>query len=144
MANSGMRAFLAHDDSMQTDLALKSLDRSGLQTTVFHDGKKIYVHLFQGNNPMPDLVVLRVGLSSFTGLEILDQMRREPQTQNIPVILLADSMEEQHALENLDLPLCSCFVKPLTFARLVYALPRLNLRMSESLLYSGGGDFSLK
>jgi DNA-binding response OmpR family regulator len=111
------------------------LVRAGLEITPVHDGRNAYVYLFQNRNNMPDLVVLRVGLPLFTGLEILNQMRAEPHTQNIPVILLADSTDEQHALEVLDLPLCSCFVKPLTFAKLVYALPRLNLRINESLLY---------
>ena len=130
-----MRALLAHDDPTQIDFALQGLVRAGLETTVLHDGKPVYLYLFEGGFEMPDLIILRAGLSSFTGLEILKQMRLERRTQNIPVILLADSAEEQRALETLDLPLCSCFVKPLTFAKLVYALPRLNLRINESLLY---------
>ena len=130
-----MRALLAHDDSTQIDFALNALIRSGLETTVFHDGKEIYVYLFERKDENPDLVVLPVGLSFFTGLEILKQMRMEPHTKDIPVLLLADSSEEQRALEILNLPLCSCFVKPLTFAKLVYALPRLDLRISDSLLY---------
>jgi DNA-binding response OmpR family regulator len=132
------RALLIHDDPGQRGLALDALSRSALNTTVLCNGKQAWLYLFQSQSPLeqPDLVILRVGLSPVSGLEILKQMRLGKGTKEIPVILLADSDEEKRALEILDLPLCFCFVKPLTFVKIIYALPRLNLSISDSLLYS--------
>lgn len=85
---------------------------------------------------LPDLVILHLGLSHHFVVEILEKMRTEKATEKIPVLILPDSIDEKQLLERFAFKLCSCAVKPLTFWKLVYALPSLGMAVNESILYT--------
>ena len=131
------RALLIHDDPVQRSIVTDVLSRCSMDTTVLCSDEQAWLYLFRSERPLekPDLIILRMKLSPIGGLKILQQLRAGRNTREIPVIVLADSEEENVALKSLDIPLCFCFVKPLSFAKLVYALPRLDLFISDSMLY---------
>jgi DNA-binding response OmpR family regulator len=130
------RALVVHDDATQSNLALTALSRVALQTEILHSAKQAFAALLDKETDPPELVVLQVGLTPFSGIEIVHAMRERPVTAEVPVILLADSEEELTHIEKLNVPHCSCLVQPLTFGKLVFALPQLDLRIQDSLLTS--------
>ena len=61
---------------------------------------------------MPDLIVLDLMLPGFSGLEVLKELRRRPESQDVPVILLTARREERDRVEGLQLGADDYVAKP--------------------------------
>jgi CheY-like chemotaxis protein len=134
---------VVEDEPEDLDLTLKILARFSMQTTVLRDGKEAWNYLFghshTGGFEFPDLVVLDIGLPHVNGLQILTRMRTVEQTRRIPVIILTRFEDERGFLQSFDFKPWFYVMKPLTIAKLIYALPSLNLQIIESVLYHSSG-----
>jgi two-component system phosphate regulon response regulator PhoB len=90
----------------------------------------------------PDLVVLDWMLPSISGLEVCRQIRRKPETRDVPVIMLTARGEEADRVRGLDSGADDYVTKPFSPAELV-ARVRAVLRRSrpstaeEALDYAG-------
>ena len=67
----------------------------------------------------PDLVVLDLMLPGMSGLQVLEELRRRPETQEIPVILLTARREEQDRIAGLELGADDYVAKPFSPRELV-------------------------
>ena len=74
----------------------------------------------------PDLIVLDQMLPGMSGLEILAELRRRPETQEIPIILLTARREERDRIEGLRLGADDYIAKP-------FSAPELVLRVGAVL-----------
>lgn len=73
------------DDEEDLAVAVEALlKRAGFRTYKVHDGKSA---LCAAAELMPDLVLLDYELPEIDGLEVINQLRAEPATQGIPVLL---------------------------------------------------------
>jgi CheY-like chemotaxis protein len=63
----------------------------------------------------PKVVLLDVKLPRVNGLEVLRQMKADPSTRRIPVVMLTSSHEERDIIESYDLGVNSYIVKPVDF-----------------------------
>jgi two-component system, OmpR family, phosphate regulon response regulator PhoB len=68
---------------------------------------------------MPDLVVLDLMLPGYSGLEVLRELRRRPETSALPVILLTARREEQDRIEGLELGADDYVSKPFSPQELI-------------------------
>lgn len=91
---------LAEDDEAEAELILEALgdDRLADRVHVARDGEEALDFLFcrasyagRAAAPPPRLVILDVKLPKVTGLDVLWQVKREPRTRAIPVVLLTSS-----------------------------------------------------
>src|SRR5512140_341485 len=73
------------DEKEIRDLLKYNLERSGFRVAAFADGEQGLEQLFAAR---PDLVVLDLMLPGRNGLEILREVRGEPATADLPVIVL--------------------------------------------------------
>lgn len=113
------------------------LSGSSAEIVYLTRGEQILEYLFDDPaTALPSLVILHLGRPHHFAVEILERMRAEPATKKIPVLILADSIDEQHLLDRFEFELCFCAVNPLTFGKLVYALPALGMTINESVLYT--------
>lgn len=78
----------------------------------------------------PDLIVLDLMLPGPSGLEILQELRRRPETHTVPVILLSARREERDRIEGLEFGADDYVAKPFSPQELV-------LRVAAVLRRSG-------
>ena len=74
---------------------------------------------------MPDLVILDIMMPDVSGLEVLRYMRREPELQNIPVILVSAKSMPADIQEGMDAGASRYFTKPVGFLELKNAVEEL-------------------
>ena len=67
----------------------------------------------------PDLIVLDVMMPEMTGFEVLEQLRQDPTTESIPVIMLTGLSEKDKIRQALDSGINYYIVKPFEFHDLI-------------------------
>lgn len=87
-----MSTVLVVEDSMtQRAMITDLLKGSGLNVTIASDGVEA-LEKIQGHSP--DLVVLDIVMPRMNGYEVCRQIKANPKTQNIPVVMCSSKGEE--------------------------------------------------
>ena len=116
---------LAEDDAADAELILTSLGDDGLgdRVHVVRDGEEALDFLFcraayasRVSAPLPRLVLLDIKLPKVTGLDVLREIKREPRTRAIPVVMLTSSNLGRDVQLGYDLGANSYIQKPVDFA----------------------------
>lgn len=117
---------LVEDSQEDCDLALRMLRRERLANNVFivRDGEQALNFLFcsgpyadRSIEHPPKLVLLDLKLPKASGLEVLKQLKSDPRTRLIPVVVLTSSKEERDLVASHNLGASSYIQKPLDFAQ---------------------------
>lgn len=86
------------------------------------------------NQPeLPKLVLLDVRMPGISGIEVLQQMRKEPLIRDIPVILVSAYSSEQNELTGLNLGADDYLVKPISSSPLIVRVNHLIKRNEERI-----------
>lgn len=86
------RKILAVDDEKHiVRLVQVNLERQGYEVVTANDGKEA---LQKVDDERPDLVVLDVMMPYMDGFEVLQNLRRNPSTRDIPVIMLTAKAQD--------------------------------------------------
>jgi len=64
------------------------LSREGFEVQSFHDGVEALRWLSQQTSPLPDLVILDIGLPKLDGYEIARRLKGKPRFQHMVIIML--------------------------------------------------------
>jgi two-component system phosphate regulon response regulator PhoB len=80
----------------------------------------------------PDLVVLDLMLPGMPGLEVLGELRRRPETADLPVILLTARREERDRIEGLRLGADDYVAKPFSAQELVLRVAAVLRRVRQA------------
>lgn len=75
----------------------------------------------------PEIVLLDLKLPKVDGLEVLQQIRANPSTRLLPVIILTSSKEEQDLIEGYSKGANSYVRKPVDFNQFIEAVRQLGL-----------------
>src|SRR4051794_28799931 len=116
---------LIEDNSADRELTLRSLHQSGLSNSVAvcADGEQaMRLVLRQGEyatRPQIGLVLLDLNLPKVNGFDVLAMIRANPETSQVPVILLTGSHEAPDIAEARKLGADHYIVKPVDFAEVV-------------------------
>lgn len=112
---------LVEDSPNDIELTLEALERSRLANPVLvaRDGvEALDVLLRRSNGPdgempaLPAVVLLDIKLPRMDGLEVLEEIKRDPRTRNVPVVMLTSSREEQDLIRSYGLGVNAFVVKP--------------------------------
>ncbi|HEX6746096.1 MAG TPA: response regulator transcription factor [Longimicrobium sp.] len=87
----------------------------------------------------PDLVVLDLMLPGMSGLQVLEELRRRPETQEIPVILLTARREEQDRITGLRLGADDYVAKPFSPQELILRVGAVLRRVQQAPPAGKGG-----
>lgn len=127
---------LVEDNPDDVQLTLRAFRRSSVanQIVVVEDGQRALDYLFSrgsyaGRDPggNPEVVLLDLKLPKIDGLEVLRQLRADPSTRRLPVVVLTSSKEESDVISSYDLGANSFVRKPVDFAQFVEAARHLGL-----------------
>ena len=126
-----LRNILFVDDSPRdTELALEALDAYNLANSVVavRDGAEALDYLYRRGSfasradAQPAVVMLDLKMPKVDGLQVLRQIKGDPQLRVIPVVVMTSSQEEQDLVESYQLGANAYVVKPLKFEQFVNAV----------------------
>ncbi|MBW4453122.1 MAG: response regulator [Nostoc indistinguendum CM1-VF10] len=125
---------LVEDNPTDAELTIRALRRSriGNQIQLLEDGAEALDFLFCRENyahrsmtNQPKVILLDLKLPRISGLEVLRQLKADPRTQRIPVVVLTSSAEDQDMIESYQLGVNSYIVKPVDFEQFNQAVQQL-------------------
>ena len=141
---------MVDDNPDFVELARRAFDKANIANpiVVAEDGAEALDYLFttgawtgRGPESNPVLVLLDLKLPRVGGLEVLRQLRSDPRTKRLPVVILTSSVEEQDVIRGYDLGCNSYIRKPIDFIQLADAMRQLGLYwliLNEPPLAAGG------
>lgn len=129
------RILLVEDNQKDVDLALAALAENELanEVVVVRDGEQALDYLYQrgsyrlrapGN---PAVVLLDLKLPKVSGLEVLEQIKKDLQLKVVPIVMLTSSREEIDLASSYQCGVNAYVVKPVTFSQFVQALRELGV-----------------
>lgn len=87
----------------------------------------------------PDLIILDLMLPGMSGLAVLEELRKRPETQEIPVILLTARKEEQDRIQGLRLGADDYVSKPFSPQELILRVAAVLRRVQQAPPATKGG-----
>ncbi|MBU1292351.1 response regulator [Patescibacteria group bacterium] len=88
------------DDKFLRELLVRKLEGTGFNILIAVDGQEA---LKKVKEELPQLILLDLVLPSLDGYDILKQIKQDPQTSKIPVIILSNLGQEEEVKKGLDL-----------------------------------------
>ena len=108
MAGSDKRILLVEDDRFLRKACEASLRQHGFTVSTANDGAEALAAI---RADPPELVLLDLLMPKVTGLEVLRALRADPQTKDLPVLVLSNSSREQDVAEIKQLGVVGYLVK---------------------------------
>ncbi len=126
---------LVEDNPKDVELTLVALGKSQLanEVVVARDGAEAldylrlqgaYAERPQGN---PAVVLLDLKLPKVDGLQVLEQIKGDPDLQSVPVVILTSSREEKDLFRGYKSGVNAYVVKPVSFKEFIEAIRELGV-----------------
>lgn len=126
---------IVEDEAALAEMLSYNAAKAGFRTQIAGDGEEA---LLAVKERPPDLILLDWMLPHVSGLEVCRRLRRDPETRNLPVILLTARAAEDDRVRGLDVGADDYVVKPFSptelMARVRAVLRRLRPSLSEQTL----------
>jgi DNA-binding response OmpR family regulator len=122
---------LVEDNPAHADMMREALKQSRFANnlSVVTDGEMAIDFLHKKGefaaSPRPKLVLLDLGLPKKSGLEVLSEIKAEPNLKRIPVIILTTSKSEEDILKSYDLQANTYITKPVHLSEFMDAVKSL-------------------
>jgi two-component system, response regulator len=136
MIGNEIEILLVEDNPSDVELTLRALKRNNLanQVHVARDGAEALDFIFAEGNyterdikKRPKVILLDLKLPKVSGLEVLQRIRSDERTKDIPVVVMTSSKEVPDISESYKLGVNSYIVKPLDFDKFVQVISELGL-----------------
>lgn len=133
-ASDIIEILLVEDSPEDLELTCRALKNANLgnHVQVARDGAEALDFLFaeggyagRAVEETPKLILLDLKLPKVDGLEVLQRIKKDERTRNIPVVVLTSSKEQGDVVESYALGVNSYIVKPVNFERFVEAVQKL-------------------
>jgi CheY-like chemotaxis protein len=129
------RILLADDSPRDTELTIDALSQHNLANEVVavRDGAEVLDYLYRRGQfadrakGQPAVVLLDLKMPKVDGIEVLRQMKSDPQLKMIPVVVLTSSREEQDLVNSYELGVNAYIVKPVGFKEFVEAVKQVGV-----------------
>jgi CheY-like chemotaxis protein len=122
---------LVEDNPDELELSISALKESNFANpiNVARDGEEALDFLFargafaeRAGRPTPKVILLDLKLPKIDGIEVLRQIRSNPATRTIPVVVLTSSQQERDLVATYDLGANSYIVKPVDIDKFIEAI----------------------
>ncbi len=117
-----MKTVLVIDDEVEfTDTIKMRLEAGGYRVIAAHDGKS---GLEKARKENPDLILLDLVMAQMNGFVVLSELKKDPYTATIPVIILTAKTKAEYASDAENLGAVDYLSKPVKMQELESALKR--------------------
>lgn len=116
MSNLQPNVLIVEDEPPLVELLSYNLEKAGFQIHIARDGEEA---LLAVEERKPDLILLDWMLPYVSGIEICRRIRRNPETRNVPIIILTARGEEDDRIRGLEAGADDYVVKPFSPSELV-------------------------
>jgi CheY-like chemotaxis protein len=129
------KILLAEDNPKDVELTLEALKESNLanRVAVVRDGVEAMEYLrcqgaYADREPgLPSVLFLDIKMPRMDGLEVLREVRNDPDLKLLPVVILTSSREDKDLLNSYYLGVNAYVVKPVTFGGFIDAVKQLGV-----------------
>lgn len=129
------KILLVDDDSNDIELMLASLEEQNLanHVVVARDGAEALDYLYRrgqfAERPVenPVVVFLDLKMPKVDGMEVLRQVKSDPELKTIPIVMLTSSREDEDLVESYRLSANAYVVKPVAFEAFIEVVRQLGL-----------------
>lgn len=129
---------LAEDNPADAELTMRALRKRNLANNLVwvKDGAEVLDFVFHKGayegraNGKPKLILLDLKMPKVDGIEVLAQLKANPDTKQIPVVMLTSSQEESDIVESYRLGVNSYIVKPVDFDKFFDMVSQVGLYWS--------------
>lgn len=126
---------LVEDNPKDLDLTLYALEKSKLanQVDVVRDGEEALDYLLRKgvyknrSSHNPAVILLDIKLPKLTGIEGLQTVRATSHLENVPVVMLTSSKEEEDLLQSYNLGVNAYVIKPIDLKAFTIAIAQLGI-----------------
>jgi two-component system phosphate regulon response regulator PhoB len=129
---------ITEDEAALVALLRYNLEKEGYAVDEAADGQEALIKVAESK---PDLILLDWMLPQLSGLEVCRQIRRNPETRNIPIIMVTARGEEADRVRGLDVGADDYIAKPFSpselLARIRAVLRRVRPALAEEVLTCG-------
>ena len=136
MKDRTVEILLVEDNPNDVELALHALKKNNIanRIEVVRDGAEALDFIFctgayasRSMNNAPKVILLDLKLPKVDGLEVLRQIKADPRTRAIPVVVLTSSREDRDIVESYNLGVNSYIVKPVDFEQFNESVRQLGM-----------------
>lgn len=121
------RILVVDDVPANVEILSFHLEDEGYEVIEAQSGEQA-LGILQSSEKEIDLILLDVMMPVMSGLDVLAQVKRNPETDNIPVILVTANADDQNVAEGLDMGAFDYIIKPYS---LVVLLARVRAALRE-------------
>jgi len=125
------RILLVEDDKALVELLVFHFEREDFEVRHTGDGEEA---LILARESPPDLVILDWMLESLSGIEVCRQLRRIPETANVPIIMLTARGEEGDRIRGFETGADDYVTKPFSPRELVARVTAVLRRVRPALV----------
>jgi len=129
---AAQKILVCDDERHIVRLIQVNLERHGYQVVTAYDGKE---GLEKVKSEKPDMVVLDVMMPYMDGFEVLKNIRRDPETEALPVIMLTAKAQDKDVFEGYHYGADMYLTKPFNPMELISFVKRIGRGGSDD----GGG-----
>jgi len=125
------KVLIVEDEEAISTLLDYNLSREDFETRVAVDGEDA---LLKTQEFHPDIVILDWMLPKVSGIEVCRRLRQNPDTRNLPIIMLTARSEESDRIRGLDTGADDYLTKPFSTAELVARVKAVLRRIRPALV----------
>jgi CheY-like chemotaxis protein len=136
MMTSEVEILLVEDNQSDLELALRALREQNLCNNIHvaRDGVEALDFILcreafadRSIADLPRVILLDLKLPRVDGMEVLRQIRADPRTESVPVVVLTSSTEERDVVESYALGVNSYIQKPVDFDQFKTAMRTIGM-----------------
>ena len=135
MNGNSVEVLLVEDNISDAELTIRELKKHHMANNLVHvkDGEEALDFIFgkggyAGKRDAmyhPKVILLDIQMPKLNGMEVLQQLKADPRTQSIPVVILTSSKENPDIMKCYELGANSYIVKPVNFEGFAEAIRNL-------------------
>jgi two-component system, response regulator len=137
MDYSSIDILLVEDNDNDAELAMRELKKNKLTSSLYHvrDGEEAFDFIYgtgkyadaRSIQNLPKVILLDIQMPKVNGIEVLEKIKADSQTNAIPVVILTSSNESPDIKKCYKLGANSYIVKPVNFDGYSQAIKELGL-----------------
>ncbi|OQW94911.1 MAG: phosphate regulon transcriptional regulatory protein PhoB [Beggiatoa sp. IS2] len=120
---------IIEDETAIREMLHIALDKAGFTVAEAHDVRQARLLIF---NRLPDLILLDWMLPEVSGLEFARQLKKDPKTKRLPIIILTAKTEESDKIRGLEVGADDYVTKPFSPRELIARIKAVLRRTSTT------------